>query len=291
MNSTRSMAFAGLLVALHLIILLLSRYVPGLDWVVLLVAPLLAAGFTLHAQEKYLFVFAIATLLLGAVIDLPGTLLLLVPVLATGIGYGLMAKARWGSISVVYALAALNIGLFFLSVGVVDLLYDMDILAALRLIFHLDGSSYNFIAPSLLLLYAFAQAFLMHFILRRELKKIRIRLVADALPPKAIFMLCYVALLGTFVQYGDASVNFFLTVLHLVLLVPIVWYGYNHTKYIPMLIVQSITFLVASLPLLTIAEDRMKILAVAAVFWPVLLLATTKRWSDLPVVHAKGAKS
>lgn len=291
MNSTRSLAFAGLLVALHLIILWLAIYIPGLDFIVLLVAPLLAAAFTIRAKESYLLVFALATLILGGLLDIQGTLLVLIPVLATGIGYGLMAKARWGSISIVYTLAALNIGLFFLSVGIVEALYGIDLLAALQIIFHIEGSAYRFIAPSILLLYAFAQAFLVHFILRRELKKVRIHLVADALPPKAIFLLAYVALLGTFVQFGDASVNYFLALLHLILLLPTVWYGYNHAKWLPMLIIQSVAFLAVSLPLLTSTNDSVKLLAVAAVFWPVFLFATRKRWADVPVYRAKGAKS
>lgn len=171
MKKINPITWGGLLVALHVIILFVPRIVPGAEIFLMLIAPLFSASYVLKNKLKNTLIFALSTLLVCLLIDAFSTLLFILPIILSGIAYGYLVKAQKDGIRTIYTMSIIQMLLFFISMLLIKFIYQIDVIQSLMTIFKLTSLSARQYAVPLLMLYCFADSFLLHYVLKNEFKK------------------------------------------------------------------------------------------------------------------------
>lgn len=269
MNKTRSIVFGGLLAAIHLIAILAVEYVPGFDLVVLFALPFLSVMYVLQTRWVYVLSYAIATFLLALVFHPPYALLYILPTIMVGIFYGYLVKLKTTNLTLIYLLTAAQLGTFFLSCFFISLLYGIDVISSLQNFFNLDLDSNRYLGLPLLVMYCFAQAFLLHTILKGQLKKLRIRLQKTPYPPMWIAILEVLLLMALFSSLVNQGYVLAVSIGAVVFGIPFVLYTFQQTKKMNTLfIILGVCFLVIALPLTQVYQDANGAIPFIAMFIP-----------------------
>ena len=279
MSKTRTIVFGGLIAAIHIAILLIAIYLPNIfiDYILMFVMPFFMAMYVIKCGVKPgLIVFA-ATILLGLIFDYTQlrSVLLLLPTLATGLIYGALVKYRASNYTMIFALTIANIALFFVSAGIITLITQIDFLSNLKEIFKLHETIHSeFYAILLLVLYCFAQSFLLHFIMKFQLKRMKVTFNSANYPPFWLFVLGFGLLVAAFFTYKNKDLYLLINLCAIVFASPIALYGYQkcNKKLTTMFIVQGVFFLAISVPLLaTEATKNCELVPYLTVFVPPFL--------------------
>lgn len=279
MSKVRSLVFGGLICAIHIVALILAMYLPDLfiDIVIMFVMPFFMAMYTIKCGWKHSLIVSAATLLIGLIIDLAQlrALLLILPTLAVGVLYGILVNKKATSHTIVYSLFILEVGLFFMSAGLITLLTGLDFISNLKEIFRLHNNiDTTLFAVLLLVIYCFAQAFLLHFILMYQLKKMKVEFNKSKYPPFWLFFISLGTLIATFFNYKDPELYLLITALAIAFASSIAIYGYQccSKKLTTMFVVQAAFFLVISVPIIAteIAKDNIAIPYIVAFLPPFL---------------------
>ncbi len=277
----KSLTWGALLVAIHLIVLFLQNYVPGADIILMLVAPLFSAYYTINSSKRDLLIFVVATLIICGFIDLYGTLLSILPILMSGICYGFFAKKQKDNLTTVYAMVGIELIIFEISILLIKLFYNIDIITALREVFKLNSIETATYAIPLLILYCFASAALMHFILKNELAKFSISFKKFERPNLTLVILSIVSIIVSCLPFINEMFSTALIIISFILAFPIVYYAFSIYKKKTVVIIASIcvSFLVISLPLIKFLDTSKILLAYLSMFIVPYVLGVVKYFS------------
>lgn len=273
-TGVRALTFGALITALHIVALLIMRYslVPGLDIAFFFILPFFSAMYSVKCPGRNVFIMALSTLAIAIVIDLPISLMPLLPSLVVGIAYGILTKLKVGSTTKIYALTVIELGLFFLDLFLVTIIDDGTIVEILNTLFNTQGLAGDFdtsdnLGTIFIVVYCFAEAFLMHFILKNALKRMKVKNVKDEYPP---IWIPFIALAGfgcSFIIFESEAFNILMYAIMICFALPVCLYGYQSAHKPAILYgifgVQTLVFLAAILPLL-FADNTLT--------WPYFLL-------------------
>ena len=281
MSKTRTLVFGGLIAAVHIAILLIAIYLPDIfvDYILMFVLPFFMAMYVIKCGVKPGLIVAIATVLLGLIFDYTQfrSLLLLLPTLVIGLIYGSLVKYKASNYTMIFALTIANVGLFFLSAGIITLITDIDFMMNLKEVFKLHETIHtDFFAVLLIVMYCFAQSFLLHFILKNILKRAKITFNSANYPPFWIFLLGLGFYIAAFFTYKEQDLYLLLNLCAIVFASPIALYGYQrcNKKITTMFFVQGAVFLCVSVPLLaTEATTNCALVPYIVLFVPPFLYA------------------
>lgn len=276
MSKVRTLVFGGLIAAIHISILLIAIYAPSIfiDYVLMFVMPFFMAMYVIKCGVKPGLIVGLSTVLLGLIFDFTQfrSLLLLLPTVTIGILYGGLVKYRASNYTMIYVLTLANIGLFFLSAGLISLFTQIDFIMNLKEIFKLHETIHSTYYTILLLVgYCFLQTFLLHFIMKYQLKSMKVKFNIAKYPPFWIFILSLPLLVAAFFTYKDGDVYLLINLGAIIFAAPIALYGYQKVskKITTMFIVQGIVFLAVSVPLLaTKATENCQLVPYLALFVP-----------------------
>lgn len=275
MKPTKSICFAGLLAAIHVIASIFIRFawVPGLEILFLFVAPFLSAMYAIKANWKYTLVYFIATIGICLGIDWAGAMMYVLPTLVVGILYGFLQKKKQNGTTIVYALTIAEFGLVLFGAWIIKLGLGKDYIETLQNFFPLEGNAVH-LALGLILFYSFAQAFLIHIITKYELKRMKIDVVKTKYPAFWLFVLHIASLVCCFLPFKKEIYIFFTSVAAIVFGLPIALYGYQSCdKVWIILLVQVVVFLGGSIPLMRVFEGYKAVSAYIILFVPPLVWA------------------
>lgn len=273
MKPVRALTFGGLLAAIHIIatIMLHFGWVPGLELVILFVVPFFSAMFAYKCRIKESLIYVVATLLICTLISPTAGLLYILPTLAVGVVYGELVKHKANGTTLVYVLTVVEFGLFFVSAYILKLFTDVEVLKLMQSIFHLERSNDKFLALGLLLGYSFMQGFLLHFIMKAQLKRLGVNVVKTENPPLWVVILGIASLIACFMSYSDETFVIFTIAAAVIFGSAIALHGYriSDRPWI-LLAIQAIVFLGASLPLIyfEVFKDHQEILPYIIMFVP-----------------------
>ncbi len=276
MKPVRALTFGGLLAALHIIatILLHFAWIPGIELIILFIVPFFSAMYSYKCKFRETIIFALATLIVCTIIDPTAGLLYILPTLAVGVVYGELVKHKANGTTIVYTLTILEFALFFLSAVILKWFTSVDIILSLKTIFHLAKTKNDFLSLGLLLGYSFMQAFLLHFILRAQLKRMGITVTKTTNPPFWVLILSIASLIACFMPWKQDIYIIFTTTAAIVFSLPIALYGYQITsKPWIILAVQAVVFLGGTLPLLKVYTSYQAVLPYIILFAPPVLYA------------------
>lgn len=259
-TGVRALTFGALITALHIVAVGIMKYslIPGLEIAFFFILPFFSAMYAVKCPARNVFIMTLSTLAIAIVIDLPAALMPLLPSLAVGIAYGILSKLKVGSTTKIYALTVLELGLFFLDLFILTLLDQGAIVEQLRVIFNTDGFAGNYdgsdsLGTMFIVIYCFAEAFLMHFILKNALKRMNIKSVKDEYPPIWIPFIAIAGFGCSFILFNNEAYNTLMLAIMICFAIPVCLYGYQSAKSVQLygiLGAQTLVFLAAVLPLI-----------------------------------------
>ncbi len=257
MSKTRSIVLCGLTTAAHVIATLLLRFQVGvgIDIAILFMVPFFSAMLSLKTDIRYSFIFAVASLLICSIIDFNSALLYILPTISVGIAYGLAVKNNLDGTSIVYILTIVEFGLFFISALLLKKIAKFDVIYWMQTILHFEGSN-AYLGLGFLLIYCFAQAFMVHIATKSSLKKLKIEVKKTDKPSFFIILISIIGFIVAFFPFEKEAIIFFISILSIISVIPLVLYGYQQTeKPQIILMIQVGVFLVITLPLLKTYES------------------------------------
>ena len=102
MKKMEYLSLGGLFVALHVVFILLSRFLPGSALLLVIFLPLLSAIYTLKFSKKEVAMFVIATFFLCLIFEPVSTFIYVIPALMCGVVYGVLRKKNMKELTLVY---------------------------------------------------------------------------------------------------------------------------------------------------------------------------------------------
>lgn len=275
MKPVKSIAFAGLMAALHVGATFLAKYAPGFQLIILFIIPFFSAMYAIKAEAKYCLIYFVATIIACMFVSWTDTLLYVLPSLVAGLLYGFLVKAKQGGTAIVYTLTIAEFGLICLAALIGKKALGNEYIEVLKQYFPI-GRNNQHLGFGLVIAYCFAQSFLIHIITKYELKKVKIEVNKSEYPPLWIFALHIISLICCFLPYKDEVYVFFSAMAAVVFGLPVALYGYQSTEKIWIILAaQAVVFLAGTLPLLKLFEDEgyKAIAAYIILFVPPLVMA------------------
>jgi hypothetical protein len=276
MRKVNALTLAGLMTGLHLLALIVLTYVPYLPIIEIftyVLAPLASAIYTLRNKAKYTLIFIIATLLSGFLFNPIYTLIYLVPILAIGVGYGLIVKTKLDRLRVVYLMGIVYIAVFFLTNFILRLVYSFDLAATIILFLNINEANYYLIYV-LLIAYGLLQATVLNSVLMNEIKKFGI-IVPKFKDIYWFDIVMSLALIVLALLYnGNSEYEFLFSFLSVLFALPVMIFGYTNNfknRYLTV-ISFSLSTLLIFLPLISILPVSKYLLAFLFIFTPFFML-------------------
>lgn len=266
MKKVNALTWGALLLAFYVIILLIPRFIPGAEIFLMLLAPLFCALYTLRNKWRETFIFVGATLITCLLIDPFNALLLILPVLISGLFYGFLIKRKYDNLKTIYIMTFVQTGLFLLSALIIKWLYQIDIINVLMDLFKLSSIENQKYACPLLLIYSLAEATLMHYVIKNEAVKFKIEFRVFESIDISYIILALVTLILTCIQPTDSILTLVFGLLFIMFEVPIIYYFIiiNRDKKKLLLVLLCISVLVITIPLLYFLPQDKLILTISA---------------------------
>lgn len=165
---SEQLSFIALMVGIEVVLAVLASFVPLSDLFVILVLPLASVLVALLCETKFLGIYLFSSLLLVSVTtcyDLRSTLFSVLPAIIMGTGYGFCLKKKLPLSFVVFFSALLSLGLNYLSLPLIRLIYDVDMISFAKGVLGLSDYAYvDDIIPTFLFGYALAEVGLSHLL-------------------------------------------------------------------------------------------------------------------------------
>ena len=102
MNKHKYLALGGLFAALHLLFVLMAKFLPGSELILVVFLPLLSTIYTMKFDKKAVIIFFLATFLLCVIFEPIATFIYALPGLICGITYGILRKSKMKELTLVY---------------------------------------------------------------------------------------------------------------------------------------------------------------------------------------------
>jgi hypothetical protein len=290
LRKVNALTLAGLMTALHLIILIVLTYVPYLPIIELftyILAPLASAIYTLRNKLKYTIVFAIATLISGFLFNPIYTLIYLVPILTIGIGYGSIVKTKLDQLRVTYLMGLVYIGVFFLTNTILLIVYGFDLAKTIVTFIGIEENNYYLIYV-LLVGYGLLQAIVLNSVLMNEIKKFGIVIPKFSRIYWFDIIMSMLLIITALVYSGNSEYEFLLSFLSVLFTLPIMLFGsinsFKNKNYL--IIGFALSTLLIFIPLIGILPVSKYLIAFMFIFTPFFMLGL-KRFSRLYYVKRK----
>ena len=173
MKDKEYLSLGGLFIALHLVFVLLSKFVPGSSLLLVIFLPLLSTIYTLKFNKDKVVMFVIATLFLCFIFEPVSTLIYIIPSLMCGVSYGALRKKSMKELSLVYTSSlahsiSLLISFLFISI----LFKEVDFFVIFKSFISKEGSSFYALIYLTLMLLGVVESFILHIICNSELLKL-----------------------------------------------------------------------------------------------------------------------
>jgi hypothetical protein len=290
MRKVNALTLAGLMTALHLIVLIVLTYVPYLPIIELftyILAPLASAIYTLRNKLKYTLIFALATLLSGFLFNPIYTLIYLVPILSIGIGYGLIVKTKLDRLRVTYLMGLVYIGVFFLTNTILLVVYGFNLAETIIIFIGINDNNYYLIYV-LLIGYGLLQAVVLNSVLMNEIKKFGIVIPKFSRIYWFDIIMSLVLIATALIYSGRSEYEFLLSFLSVLFALPIMLFGsinpFKNKNYL--VIGFGISTLLIFIPMIGILPVSKYLIAFMFIFTPLFMLGL-KRFSRLYYVKRK----
>ncbi len=142
---TQNIAYMALMSAINVIIVLLSAWIPFLFFILVLVLPLTSLIVTYYCKKIYFPIYAVTTILLcivSTIWNFADTIFYVVPSIFSGLIFGLFLEKKYPILITIIVSAIVQQCFTYLSIPIVKLIYERDIVYDLATVFSLKDYKY-----------------------------------------------------------------------------------------------------------------------------------------------------
>ena len=133
-------ALGGLFACLHVLFVLLTKFIVGSEVLLVLFLPLLSTIYTLRSDKKSVAMFVVATLLICFIFDVVTTFIYVIPSLLCGVVYGVLRKKKFRELELLCISSVTHMLSIGFSFCVIVLLFkEIEFMSIFEKIFSLNG--------------------------------------------------------------------------------------------------------------------------------------------------------
>ena len=227
------LALGGLFACLHVIFLLMSKFLVGSELILVLFLPLLSTIYTLKCDKKNVIMFLIATILVCSIFDVVSTFIYVVPSLICGVLYGVLRKLKLKELELLTITSFGHMISLLFSFLVITLLFKVvDFMKIFSNIFNVSGDKLFVVTLLTLLVLGYAEAFLVHVITDKELTRFATSVEKNDNVPKWFLYCSIFCFTVSAILYIFSDIYYVIPlVLLYVFLVPLIIMGFMNLKY------------------------------------------------------------
>lgn len=210
----KSLALAGLMTSINIIIILLSSFQFSYvfsDILLTLFFPLITTLTFLLCEKRTAFCYFIASLTICFFIQFEKTIFYLLPSMLSGFLFALFIKKKWNYIYALISVSLFNALMTALLFFISEKLFSLPVYQAFQTIFRLDEQRAKEVFPLFIAITSMAQTILNAFIIYYELPKYEISVTLDSKPILYLFYcsLLFSALSSIFMYFNAGTAMFF----------------------------------------------------------------------------------
>jgi hypothetical protein len=158
--------------AINVLFAVLSSYLFTFSLLIMLFLPLARVIVALNVDVRYYIVYLLGTLFLALIINLANienTLFFLLPILLSGLAFGLLIKRQWPDILILIIVSGVNLVTMLITIPIINLIYAIDFLNVFASFIGFSDLEFGkLILPSILTLLAFMQTLLTLIIIHSD---------------------------------------------------------------------------------------------------------------------------
>lgn len=171
--------YMGIMTAINLIFIILANFVPFLIFLLILLLPFASTIVSYYCLKRYYLIYAIASIGLCLIFNIPDTIFYVVPAIITGFIIGALLERKAHPFWLVLFSSIIEAGLTFAFIPLINLIANTDIVQDFLKIFKLDSFAYQEIATYLFVYFiSLLQCILTQFVLLNDVKKMGITVTA-----------------------------------------------------------------------------------------------------------------
>lgn len=171
----QNIALMALMAAINIIISVIAAFSPIASALLVLFLPLTSVVVELFCKDRYYPIYAIATIglsLVATMWNMETTIFYVLPSLATGYLFGLMAKKGIHSMWSIIAAVIVQTGLTFAFIPLIDFMFGVSTIETFKVAFGVSESKYvDAIIPAFIFIISLIQIVLSYIIISNEIKK------------------------------------------------------------------------------------------------------------------------
>lgn len=183
LTRTHQLVLGAIMGAINVIFALISSYVFAFSLIIMLFLPLASIIVAINIDLKYYPVYFLGTLFLALIINLANvdnTLFFLLPILASGLAFGLLIKHNINDVIILLVVSLVNVSTLFVTIPLINLIYDVNFLEVFATFVGFNDLDIGkLILPSILTLLAFMQTLVTLIIVTQDAKYFRLKVNTD----------------------------------------------------------------------------------------------------------------
>lgn len=172
LSRTHQLVLVSIMGAINVLFALLSSYLFTFSLLIMLFLPLASVIVALNVDVRYYIVYLLGTLFLALIINLANienTLFFLLPILLSGLAFGLLIKRQWPDILILIIVSGVNLVTMLITIPIINLIYAIDFLNVFASFIGFSDLEFGkLILPSILTLLAFMQTLLTLIIIHSD---------------------------------------------------------------------------------------------------------------------------
>lgn len=257
---TKEISLAGIWTALFAVIIILSNFIPGIEFFIILFSPIAVYLLKEKSNLKTVGIFIIALLFVGLIINYTTTLIYLLPSLLVGLFYGIFIKLSKNLIITTFLMGFIHAILLLISISIIDFLFASDIISYFKLVLLLSDSNFNDFSLMILFIISLSESILTSIVFYYEYQKLHKNKLN--IEPNYSFLLITPLSLILFILIPIKNIkNLLLFIFVFSYLINVIFGYLKSNKKIKYLFICQILSMVLMIILLTILEDRNKLWA------------------------------
>lgn len=173
-----NIAYMGIMAAINVIFVLMATLLPFLLFLLVFILPLTSTIVTIFCKKKYYPIYFVATIGLCMIVTLwniSDTFFYVIPSLISGFIFGIMIERKINPLWSIISATAVNIGITFATIPLINNLLNIDIVDTFLSVFSLSTFTYKSeLVVSFIFFLSLVQQSLAYLVIKEELPKMGI---------------------------------------------------------------------------------------------------------------------
>lgn len=253
LSRTHQLVLGALMGAINVIFALISSYLFAFSLIIMLFLPLASIIVAINIDLKFYPVYLLGTLTLALVLNLgniDNTLFFLLPILTSGLAFGLLIRHKVPDILILLIVSGVNFLTLLITIPIINLIYDVNFLQVFASFIGFNNIEFGeLVLPSILTLLAVMQTLITLVIVTQDAAYFRLEINTEEWPYISLVNLGFSAIVTVLMFFNHGISLALLFVVILLSLYQIVHLFQKHTIFAWSTLLATIVFIIIGLAL------------------------------------------